>query len=475
MTVEATERGASDAHGRPYQSVSYWLEDVGSLEPRPPLDGDTEVDVAILGAGYTGLWTAYYLQERDPSLRIAVLEQEIAGFGPSGRNGGWCNSSMIGVGPGEMARRYGKDDTQRIFGVLRETVDEVGRVAEREGIGIDWRKAGVLRVAVGEAEKPALLARWEELQNLGLADGCRLLDESEVASRIKVHGAKGAVFDPNVAFHHPAKLVRGIARVVESRGATIYEQTPVIRVEPGESPRLVTARGEVRANMLVLAGEAFMAKLPRWRRRILPVYSLIALTEPLTDQQWEQVGWQGGECFSSHSLSVDYLSRTHDGRILFGGRGAPYRFGSKVAPEFDRHDATHELIRGRMTSWFPQLKDVQFTHAWGGPLAVTRDWMPSFVHEPGEGVASFYGYAGQGVAPSNLAGRMLADAITGNGDSALLGLPLAKHRARAWEPEPLRWMGVRYVQNALAKLDRRSATTGRPPTGKSIAERLSRH
>jgi glycine/D-amino acid oxidase-like deaminating enzyme len=475
VTHDVGGRGAVDAHGRPYENVSFWLEEVGDLEPRASLPGDLDVDVAILGAGYTGLWTAYYLQEQDPNLRIAIIEREIAGYGPSGRNGGWCNASMIGVSPEEMGRRYGKEQTQEIFRVLRATVDEIGEVAVRERLDIDWRKAGVLRVAVGDAERPALLSRWRALEGLGLAEGCALLDGEETRGRIKLNGAKGAVYDPNVAFHQPAKLVRGLARVVESRGASIYEQTDVVGVETGPSPRLRTDRGDVRAKMLVLAGEAYMSQLPGWRRRFLPVYSLIALTEPLTDEQWDQIGWQGGECFSSHSLSVDYLSRTRDGRIVFGGRGAPYRFGSKVAPGLDQHEATHDILRNRMRTWFPQLQGVRFTHAWGGPLAVTRDWMPTFINDPSNGVVSYHGYAGQGVAPSNLAGRMLADAVTGVTDSPLLDLPLAKHQARAWEPEPFRWIGVRYVQTALGRLDRKSTASGRPPTGKSIAERLARH
>lgn len=469
------DRGAMDVHGRSYSDVSFWLEDVGDLDPRPSLDGDTDVDVAILGAGYTGLWTAYYLLERQPDLRLAIVESEIAGYGASGRNGGWCNASMVGVGPGEMARRYGKQATQSIFHALRETVDEVGQVSAREGLDISWRKAGVLRAAIGPQELQSLQERWETLEQLGLADGCELLNAGELQERVRVHNGQGAVYDPNVAFHHPAKLVRGLARIVEARGATVYEQTPVVDIKFGDKPRLRTDSGDVRAQTLVLAGEAYMTQLPRWRRRMLPVYSLIALTEPLSEELWAEVGWDGGECFSSHSLSVDYLSRTHDGRILFGGRGAPYRFGSRVAPELDRHEETHEMLRNRLRTWLPALKDIGFSHAWGGPLGVTRDWLPNFVHDRTKGYATYHGYAGQGVAPSNLAGRMLADSITGRQDSPLLELPLARHRARSWEPEPFRSIGVRFVQRGLAAIDYRSEVTGKPPSGKSLAERLSRH
>jgi glycine/D-amino acid oxidase-like deaminating enzyme len=173
-------------------------------------------------------------------------------------------------------------------------------------------------------------------------------------------------------------------------------------------------------------------------------------------------------------LTVDYLSRTVDGRILFGGRGAPYRFGSKITPELDRHEATHNMLRESFAEWFPSLRGIKFTHAWGGPLGVKRDWMPSATFDHATGVATAYGFAGQGVAASNLAGRMLADQITGE-DSEISRLPMARHRSPDWEPEPLRWLGVRYVQRSMERLDERGRRTGRPPTGRTLGERLSRH
>lgn len=464
-----------DATGRPYREVSYWLEDVPHLRARPRLEGVHEADVAILGGGYTGLWTAYYLTELEPSLRVAILEAEIAGYGASGRNGGWCNSSMLGVSPEELARRVGAEGARAMFMALRETVDEVGQVCQREGIDVAWRKAGVIRAAVGRHELPLLQQRWAAQERLGLTDGCTLLGEVELKRRVRIASARGALHDSHVAFHHPARLVRGLAEVVESRGVTIFEQSPVVDYRLGRSPRLETRDGEVRARTVVFAGEAYMTRLRRWRRRMLPVYSLVVLSEPLTDAQWEQVGWENGECLSSHSLSVDYSSRTHDGRILFGGRGARYRFGSKVAAELDHDPGIHESLRERVRRWFPPLEDVKFTHAWGGPLGVTRDWMPTFEYDPRLGFATVHGYAGQGVAPSNLAGRLMANAITDRVDSPLFELPLASHRARSWEPEPVRWLGVRFVQRGLAAADRRAERSGRPPTGRSLPERLARH
>ncbi|MGI8575512.1 MAG: NAD(P)/FAD-dependent oxidoreductase [Egibacteraceae bacterium] len=457
--------------------MSYWLESEHPPAPRPTLDGARIADVAIMGAGFSGLWTAHALLARDPSLDVVVCEAEHVGFGASGRNGGWCNAS-IGVTPGELARRSSVEAARRTQQELRATVDEIGRVCAAEGIDAGYRKGGVLRIARGAHELAAAREGLRMLERLGLADDARWLDSSELAERVRVAGARGAVFDPHCAVVHPGRVVRGLAAAVERAGAQIFERSPVTRVLPREpgapNARLLTDHGEVRAETVVLAGEAYLSQLPGWRRAVLPVYSLIVLTEPLSDEQWAAVGWDGQECLSSHRLTVDYLSRTDDGRILFGGRGAPYHLGSRIRRRYDHHGATHEMLRRELVGWFPMLDGVGFSHAWGGPLGMPRDWMPNVWHDREQGLAAAYGYTGQGVAATNLAGRILADALTGI-DSELLSLPLAGHRSRRWEPEPLRWLATRYLQAALARIDDRARRTGDPPSGRSLAERLIRH
>jgi glycine/D-amino acid oxidase-like deaminating enzyme len=225
---------------------------------------------------------------------------------------------------------------------------------------------------------------------------------------------------------------------------------------------------------VVLAGEAYLVRLGRLHRQLVPMYSLIVLTEPIDDARWAEIGWAGREVVASARLSIDYLSRTADGRILFGGRGAPYRLGSPIKDAYDRHDPTHEMLRGFVRSWFPMLADVRFTHAWGGPLGMPRDWHPTFAFDPRSGIASARGYVGHGVSTANLAGRTLADLITGE-PTPLTELPLVNHQSPNWEVEPLRWLGIRYTQGAMARLDRRSEATGRPPTGRSLAERIASH
>jgi glycine/D-amino acid oxidase-like deaminating enzyme len=466
-----------------YADVSYWLESAGDLAPRPPLDGTTECDVAVLGAGYTGLWTAYYLLKRRPGLRIVIAEAEIAGFGASGRNGAWC-APDLNISMDRLAHLHGKDAARRVQQATYHAVDEVGRVDAAEGLGAGFHKGGELILARGPHQVAAIEAAFREYERFGFGDRYRLLDATDVAEKIRVAGAVRGLWSPAAAVIHPGKLARGLAGLVERMGARIVERTPVtdFRAAVGRSggpagtapAALVTPRGEIRASVIVLAGEAYLVRLARLHRQLVPMYSLIVLTEPIDDARWAEIGWAGREVVASARLSIDYLSRTEDGRILFGGRGAPYRLGSPIKDAYDRHGPTHAMLREFVREWFPALRDVGFSHAWGGPLGMPRDWHPTISFDPRTGIAGARGYTGHGVSTANLAGRTLADLITGE-RTPLTELPLVNHRSPDWEVEPLRWLAIRYAQGAFARLDRQSEATGRPPTGRSLAERLASH
>ncbi len=457
-----------------YARYSFWLETSGdSLDPRVSLDGSIDVDVAILGAGFSGLWTAYYLLKREPSLNVAVLEAEIAGFGASGRNGGWC-SSQFSMSPGLLRERFGRETARDVMLAMYDAVDEVGRVCTDEGIDAHFVKSGGLHIARGTHQARAnddALALYKEL---GLAEHYELLEAGQTDERIRVAGSIGSLLIKECAVIHPGKLVRGLARAVEKLGGTIYEQTPVIDFETGLSPVLVTDRGLVRAKTVVLAGEAYLTRFKGLNRQLLPMYSMISLTEPLDENLWDEIGWRNRECVASNRYHVDYLQRTEDGRILFGSRGAPYRYGGPIADRYDRDRPTHDAIRRYVEEWFPMLKDVRFTHDWGGVFAVPRDWMTSVSYEPETGIATARGYAGQGVSTTNLAGRLLADLITGV-ESSLTELPMAGHRSPNWEPEPLRWLGVTYVLRGYDRIDEHAERTGIAPSGRTLAERIGRH
>ncbi len=458
-----------------YRQYSFWLETCGDdLTPRPPLLRSTEVDVAILGAGYSGLWTAYYLLRDHPELKVAVVDRRIAGFGASGRNGGWC-SGKFPVSAGSLIERFGLEAAHRLMLAMCDAVDEVCRFLETEQVDAHFYKGGILSLARGAHQLPSIRESHAKWQRLGFGERYKLLSAEESAERVNVANVHGALFTADGASLHPGRLVRGLARAVERRGGAIYEETEVTSFDAGSGARLVTPGGELRARRaLVLAGEAYLTRLPQLHRALVPMYSLIGLTEPLGDERWKEIGWQARESLSSQRLTVDYLTRTADGRILFGSRGAPYRYGSLISDDQDRHAETHAHILQSLLDWFPTLKGVRMTHTWGGPVGMPRDWMPTVSFDPASRIGTARGYTGQGVSTTNLAGRLLAALIAGDG-TGLETLPLVQHGSPSWEPEPLRWMAVRYMQSMFLEIDRADEEGRSRPVGTPIALWLGRH
>ena len=443
----------------PYRSRSLWLDQhPGPLDPRPPLAGDTQIDIAIVGGGYTGLWTAYYLLRLDPTLRIMVIEKEIVGFGASGRNGGWCVGELA-AGPDRHEKVAGNDAARRLLHEVFDSVDEVGRIAELEGIDCHFSKGGTIRLA----RNPAHLVRQREevegLQNgFGLTDAdLRMLDPEDARGHLNATDVVGGMFYAHAAALDPARLVRGLGEAVERLGGTIVEQTTATSIEPG---RVTTDRGTVRADVVVRALEGYTATLAGHRRTLSPLYSLMVATEPLSNDLWAEIGLSDRQTFADDRHLVIYGQRTADGRIAFGGRGAPYGFGSRIDPAIERRSRVHDRIVATLVELLPVLAEVAITHHWGGVLAVPRDWFPSVGFDQESGIAWAGGYVGEGVSPSNLAGRTLADLIT-NTASPRVDLPWVGHRSRKWEPEPLRWLAINGALQAMGFADRREARSGR--------------
>ncbi|MCC6315162.1 MAG: FAD-dependent oxidoreductase [Thermomicrobiales bacterium] len=455
-----------------YRAYSFWLETCGDdLTPRPPLDGSIEVDVAIMGAGFTGLWTAYKLLRRDPSLSVAVIEKEIAGFGASGRNGGWCFSGFP-VSPRELTRRYDAESARAVSLAMFDSVDDVGRVCTEEDIDAHYARGGEREIARAYYDLPQLREMWAEFDAIGLGDQMQVLDAEQTAARIRVNGAVGSFFNPHGAAVQPARLARGLAHAVERHGGRIYEQTAVTGYQPGPNPKLLTGRGEVRARRaVVLAGEAYLASLPGMGRAIIPLTSHIVVTEPLSPDIWEQIGWEDRAVMGGFGTHGGYLQRTADGRIAFGPYRGVYPYGSRITDALDRQEAIFEHARRSARLWFPALAGVRFTHAWGGVFGMPRDRMPTMSFDPRSGIAMAFGYTGEGVATANLSGRVLADAIA-EVDSDLLHLPMTRHQPRPWEPEPARWTGVTFVRRERDKQLRLVERTGRYPERKSLAQRF---
>ena len=440
-------------------AVSHWFSRIP--EPRPGLPGDREADVCIVGAGYTGLWTAYYLRQLDPSLNIALLEARFAGFGASGRNGGW----LSGLAPGHrgiLAKRHGRDSVIAWQRMLNSSVDEVIAVAAREGIDADIVKSGNLEVARNPAQAGRLCAEVDEDRLWGV-DDVEILSAAEVSARVRVDSLTLGAFNPHCARIQPAKLVRGLADVVERLGVAIYEQTPVTEIAPG---RAETARGVLRAPVIVRATEGFTARMRGLRRRWLPMNSAMIATEPLPQHLWDEIGWQGCETLGDLAHGFFYAQRTADGRIALGGRAVPYRYASRIDRDGAVGQATIDSLTGVLNTVLPQTRGVPVAHGWCGVLAVPRDWTAGIQFDRVTGLGEAGGYVGHGVSATNLAGRTLADLVLKR-STDLTALPWVDRRPRGWEPEPLRWIGVRGLYTAYKLADSHEA--GNRPRTSPIA------
>lgn len=440
--------------------LGFWHRSTGGPpRPRPPLTGSLSADVAIVGAGFTGLWTAYYLKKADPSLNVVVLESEFAGYGASGRNGGWVIGFCEGS-PENYASRGGEASVFALQRGLIDTVDEVGGVMGREGIEADFHKGGALTVAVNPAQEQRLRSGVEHSRRgWGLEEAdLHILEREQVERRIRVAGARCASYTPHTARVHPGRLVRGLADVVEGLGVSIHESTRVGEIRPHEA---LTERGTVTAEWVVRATEGYTASLRGQGRELVPLNSSMIVTEPLPETVWDEIGWRDFDSLGDGANKYIYAQRTADGRIAIGGRGVPYRFASR--PDFgaETADTTVASLKEKLEALFPATAGAAVDHAWSGVLGVPRDWCVSVNADRESGLASAGGYSGQGVAASNLAGRILRDLMLGR-ESKLTGLPWVGHQSPRWEVEPLRFAAIHATWALYGQADKIEARTGRP-------------
>ncbi|MGL4319012.1 MAG: NAD(P)/FAD-dependent oxidoreductase [Pseudomonas sp.] len=457
-----------------WRDISLWMDQLDEpLTARASLQAELHADVVIIGAGYTGLWTAYYLKRQAPQLRVVVLEAETAGFGASGRNGGWLMGNILGedrllAGLPPSARRAA-------FDLLHGIPDEVAAVTEREGIACDLRKGGVLYCAARYPEQLNNLQDYlQHLRDQGLGeDDYRWLEPTELDQQLRVAKPYGALFSPHCATIQPARLVRGLARCVEALGVQIYEQSRVSDWQPG---LVRTAAGSVRADWVVPAVEGYAAELPPLGDYQLPVQSLIVASEPLPAATWDEIGLQRGQAFSEFSRQVTYGQRTADDRLVFGARGG-YRFGGRLRGDFNLTEDERGLRRYLLGELFPQLREVRLSHAWGGNLGMARRFQPHMLRDSRNRIALSGGYGGEGVGASNLGGRTLADLILGR-DSELVRQPwvLADgplQQLRRWEPEPCRWLGYNAIIRSFVHEDEVLANPRSPAWRRRLASRLA--
>ena len=437
--------------------ISYWHESVTSAKvDRDSLDSNIDVDIAIVGAGYSGLWTAYYLKQLQPDARVAVIEANHVGFGASGRNGGWC-SGYLPMTLAEIEKQRNRQQAIEMYQQSFATIDEIEKMIASEKIDCDFHRGGTIHGATNAVQRTRVIEEVKELHSYGFSENdLRMLSTEESRARVNISGLIATSYTPHCAAIHPAKLVAGLAEVVERMGVKIYENSRVNQI----NPRTIKLQNStVRAEVIVRATEGFTSQIKRHRRTLAPLYSYMVATEPLTKSQRDEIGWQNRETYHDARHMIIYVQITSDGRIAFGGRGAPYHFGSRVKPKYDNHDEIHQRIISSMHEVFPVTKELKVTHRWGGPLGVPRNWKPSVNFDRRSGLASLGGYIGDGVAATNLAARTLAHLIADD-KHPLTNLAWVNQESRKWEVEPMRYFGINGLLRLSSKMDRHEHETG---------------
>ena len=459
----------TDAHGAPVtqQGVPLWRESP-AVGRRRALDSHVHADVAIVGGGFTGLWAAYFLLQADPALNVVVCEREYVGFGASGRNGGWA-SSIFPVSLARVAKLYSHQAALDLQAAMNETVRSIGQVVSDEGIDCEYTRSGFLSLARSKAQLTRAQATVRGSEQFGLPQQWNLLGAEEARELVDADGVQGAIFTEHCALLQPDKLVQGLSRWIEDHGATIYEDTAIEQIDAG---LVRSERGSVTADVVIRATEAFTPEFHAYRRNVAPLYSLVVATAPLPTGTREALGFNNRVAFNDMRNLRIYAHPTSDGRLVFGGRGAPYHFGSKVRPSFDVAPKIHDGIIATIHDFFPALRDVPITHRWGGPLGVPRDWFPSVGYDRAAQLAWAGPYVGDGVATSHLAGRILANLILNKTDS-LNSLPIVNHRSPKWEVEPFRWLGLNAGLRAAATADFEERVTGKPSRVAALLEKLT--
>ena len=454
IVIDTPTHSANDQR---YRSRSLWLDGIPeSLDPRDALPGDQQVDVAIIGGGLTGLWTAYCLAKGDPRLKIVVLERDIVGFGASGRSGGFLSAGIAGEAR-VYQRQHGIDGVRRAERAFIDGIDWVGAVIAEENIDCGYLKNGALRVATSVTQVARVEAGVAGRIERGFTDSdVWEISLEELERRVRFHGALSATFTPHCARIDPGLLVRGLGDACERLGVTIHEQTTVVKIEPR---RVVCQQGAVQADIVIGATEAFTATLPGGRRRYLRVYSHMIATEPLADDVWNELGWQGCEPIADQRYHFMYAQRTYDNRIAIGGRGTSYRFGNRVDEADEQNDRIFARIEEALHFHFPAARDAGITHRWGGAFAVPRDWSMSVEYDPTTGLGWAGGFSGHGLTGASIAGRTIADLVLAR-DTDLLTLPWVGHHSRSWEPEPLRGIAARGIDRILWDADAHEQRTG---------------
>ncbi len=438
---ESFDRSTESEAGRAYRRESFWLDEVEeSLDPLPPLGDEIHADVAIVGAGFTGLWTAYFLKQNAPDLDVVIVEKEIAGFGASGRNGGACSAWWDPIF-GWLRDSQTRESAIRFHRRLIETIERIGKLTSAEGIDCHFEHSGLIMTTASEQEAQQFSKAAHVMSKYGFgAPHYEFWDAAATRDMISIEGACASLFTPHSAAVQPARLARGLARVVRGKGVRLFERSPVRKLE---ADRVVTDRGVVRAETILMAAEAYVSRLSGFKRQLAPIHSRMIATAPLDHALREELGLGQRRSFAASGHGYGQL--TADGRIAFGARG-DYYFGSRIRSEFGPESRDSRSVWALLLESFPTLRDVPVTHGWGGAMGFARDEKPFVYFDRNRGFGWAGGHGPAGVAPSCMAGETLADLVLGL-DSPHVEEPwVVSALPPAWEPEPLRWLGINGVK-----------------------------
>jgi glycine/D-amino acid oxidase-like deaminating enzyme len=438
-----------------FKEKSFWLS-TRDYHPSAHLTEDTEVDVAIVGGGFTGLSTAYHLKKLEPGMRIALLESEVIGFGASGRNGGF-NMTLFGLTLGITAIRFGKENARQAHLYMAKAVDTLRELVETLDLDCDYEHPGFLRVATSEKYKKRIQEEIELAHKLGLS-GIKWLEKDQLREQVKSPLYSGAWWEPRCGILNPAKLAWSWKDCIVAREVQVFENTPVIEIRPAQNRvKLETKTATVSADKVVLATNAWSHFFPQLRRKQIPVWTHIVLTEPLTEKQFSEIGWQNRQGIEDARNLVHYYRLTADNRLLMGGRDVSLSSGSDM--DRDLNPAVFSALKDDVRELFPVLQKVAFTHEWGGPVSVPLDMAPALGYAGDKQVVYSLGCVGHGVSMTHLNGRTLADLVLER-KTDLTDVFFVNRRTIPWPPGPLRDLTVRAILRYMHWEDRRFDQSG---------------
>jgi glycine/D-amino acid oxidase-like deaminating enzyme len=443
---------------RPGTRPSWWLREALENEPGQPvgpLVGEASADVAIVGGGYTGLWTAFFITQHDPAARVVLIEQSVCGGGPSGRNGGFVTSWWDELP--RLIEDFGVDAALTLARTTADAVDAIGAWCTANGVDAWFRKAGYFIASTTAVHDRAFDDLVEACRRHGAAEECVALSPAQVADRCASPVMRNGVFFRSAATVQPARLARGLRRVLLERGVTIHEGTRLVAIDGTDRVGPVELRtdaggvpGRIRAGQVVLGLNAWATGWPWSDRRLVNWSSYIVLTEPIPDRLAE-LGWTGGEGICDARFTLHYLRTTEDGRIALGGGGGRAGWGGQIGSAFSTDAGSARRAAIGLRRLFPSLADVRIDDAWGGPIDISDDHRPFFGTQPGGRVHHGHGYSGNGVGPAHLGGRILAALALGRYGDPVLELPIVGRRPRRFPPEPLRSIGARIVRESIVR------------------------